>query len=121
MLLFTKDHHWVWVKGRVATVGITKHAADQHGEIVFLELPQEDYSVKKDTSVAVIESVKAATDLSAPISGTIMKVNENLESNMKLLQDSPEKEGWLYEIEIKDCDELSDLMVEEEYRALIKE
>ncbi len=93
---FTEDHEWVVVEGEMATVGITDHAQDQLGDIVFVELPEVDEEYGKGDDISVVESVKAAGDVHNPVSGTVVEVNETLEDEPATVNTSPEGDGWIY-------------------------
>ncbi len=116
---FTESHEWVLVDGDIATVGITDHAQDQLGDIVFVELPELDEEYNKDDDIAVVESVKAAGDVHNPVSGTVTAVNEALEDEPALVNNSPEADGWIYKIQLSETSELEDLMDEAAYQAFI--
>ncbi len=118
---FTEDHEWVVVEGDTATVGITDHAQDQLGDIVFVELPEVDEEYGKGDDTAVVESVKAAGDVHNPVSGTVTEVNETLEDEPALVNTSPEGDGWIYKIKLSDPAELDELMDEAAYQAFISE
>ncbi len=118
---FTEDHEWIAVDGDTATVGITDHAQDQLGDIVFVELPEVDEEYGKGDDTAVVESVKAAGDVHNPVSGTVTEVNETLEDEPALVNTSPEGDGWIYKIKLSDPAELEDLMDEAAYQAFISE
>ncbi len=118
---FTESHEWLSVDGDIATVGITDHAQDQLGDIVFVELPELDEAYDKDDDIAVVESVKAAGDVHNPVSGTVTEVNESLEDEPALVNSSPEADGWIYKIQLSETSELDDLMDEAAYQAFINE
>ncbi len=118
---FTEDHEWVVVEGDIATVGITDHAQDQLGDIVYVELPEIDEEYEKGDDTAVVESVKAAGDVHNPVSGTVTEVNEALDDEPALVNNSPEGDGWIYKIKLSDPTELEDLMDEAAYQAFISE
>ncbi|MGI6149754.1 MAG: glycine cleavage system protein GcvH [Firmicutes bacterium] len=120
-LLFTKDHEWVLVEGNIARVGITDYAQNELGDVVFVDLPAEGDTVEEGEGFAVVESVKAVSDVYSPVSGTVVKVNEELESSPELINESPLDKGWIAEIEIAEGTQLDDLMNAEEYQAFIKE
>ncbi|SRR5690554_1416578 len=120
-LLFTKDHEWVRVQGKVVVVGITDYAQDELGDVVFVDLPSVGDQVEEGEGFAVVESVKAVSDIYAPVSGTIVKVNTELEDSPELINESPYEQGWIVEIELAEGTQLDDLMSEEEYEAFIKE
>ncbi|HAA81838.1 MULTISPECIES: glycine cleavage system protein GcvH [Thermotoga] len=116
MKKYTKTHEWVVVEDKVATVGITNHAQEQLGDVVYVDLPEVGREVKKGEVVASIESVKAAADVYAPLSGKIVEVNEKLDTEPELLNRDPEGEGWLFKMEISDESELEDLLDEQAYQ-----
>lgn len=118
---FTETHEWVLVDGDIATVGITDHAQDQLGDIVFVELPELDEEYNKDDDIAVVESVKAAGDVHNPVSGTVTEINETLEDEPALVNNSPEDDGWIYKIQLSEESELEGLMDETAYQAFIAE
>lgn len=99
-MLFTKDHEWVEVAGDVATVGVTAYAADQLGDVVFVELPEVGRKVEKGQALAVVESVKAASDIYAPVSGTVIEVNSGLSDAPETVNESPEKRGWFARLKL---------------------
>ena len=107
---FTKDHEWVRLEGDVATVGITKHAADALGDVVFVETPEAGKSVTKGDSFAVVESVKAASDVYAPISGEVIEGNAALGDAPETVNDQPEGAGWFAKIKVADPSEVEALM-----------
>jgi glycine cleavage system H protein len=115
-LRYTEDHEWVRIDDdRTAVVGITDYAQEQLGEIVFIELPEVGDEVERGAEAAVIESVKAASELFAPVSGTVVKVNEALSDEPALVNEDPVGEGWFVEIELDGDGSLEGLMTEEEY------
>ena len=118
-LYFTEDHEWISLDGDLATVGITNHAQEQLGDLVFVELPEVGSTVKKGDSVAVVESVKAASDVFSPVDGTISGVNEALSDDPALVNQKAEKEGWLWKMKISDASQLDGLMDEAGYIAMI--
>ncbi len=113
-LYYAETHEWVRVDDGFAYIGITDYAQDSLGEIVFVDLPEEDDQITQGTEFAAIESVKAASDLNAPLSGVIVTVNEELEDNPELLNEDP-YENWIIKIEIEDETELNKLLNAEEY------
>ena len=117
---YTDSHEWIAIEGDIGTVGITEYAKNELGEVVYLELPEVGRSVSKGDDSVVLESTKAAADVYAPVSGKIMEINEKLLEAQDALQESPEKEGWLYKILLADRKEFESLMNEEEYRGNIK-
>ena len=115
-IFFTKDHEWIKVEDNIGVVGITAYASEQLGDIVFVELPEEGITAEIGKDIAVVESVKAASEVYSPVSGTITKSNEDLNSTPEIVNEDPVGKGWFYEIEISNNDELSGLMSEEEYQ-----
>jgi glycine cleavage system H protein len=116
---YTKEHEWVRVEGDVATCGISVYAAEQLGDIVYVELPPDNTVVKKDGEMAVVESAKAASDVFAPISGTVAAVNDALIDNPALVNESAEGEGWMVKLKLSDAAELSGLMDEAAYKEFV--
>ena len=117
---FTKEHEWISVDGDVGTVGITKHAAEQLGDIVFIEVPAAGRKVSKGEQVAVVESVKAASDIYAPVSGEIVGGNEKVAGTPASVSESPEGTGWFFKIKIADKSELKALMDRATYDAYVE-
>ena len=115
--LFTPDHEWLRIDGDVATVGITDFAQQQLGDVVFVELPKVGRSLKKAEAAAVVESVKAASDVYAPISGDVLEVNEALTNEPALVNSDAAGKAWLFKIKIADKSELGGLMNEAAYKA----
>ena len=120
MLKFTEQHEWVRVDGDTATTGISPYAADQLGDVVFVELPQVGKKVTQFGEAAVVESVKAASEVYAPISGEVIEVNKALESNPALVNEGPFEKGWFAKIKVKDKAELSKLMDEAQYKTFLE-
>ena len=118
---FTKDHEWIAVEGSEATVGITDYAQGQLGDITFVELPAEGGEVGKGDSASVVDSVKAASDVYAPVSGTVTVANGALENQPELVNSDPEGEGWLWKMTLSDPSELDGLMDEASYQAFVSE
>ena len=116
-LQFTKDHEWIRMEGDIGVVGISNHAQDQLGDVVFVELPSPGKQVKKGDEAAVVESVKAASEVYAPVSGEIIEVNEALDGEPALVNSDPEGEGWFFKIRLSNADELSELMDAAAYAA----
>ncbi|WIV51535.1 glycine cleavage system protein GcvH [Marivivens sp. LCG002] len=116
---YTEEHEWLRVEGDVVVVGITEHASEQLGDIVFVELPEEGTEVTKDEEVVVIESVKAASDILAPLDGEIVEVNDVLADNPSLVNDDPLGEGWFFKMKIEDLSALDELMDEAAYKAFV--
>jgi len=120
-LKYTPDHEWVREKGDRATVGITEYAQKELGDVVYVELPAIGEKVKAKTEMGSIESVKAVSDIYAPLSGEVLAVNEELQFNPELVNQDPYGKGWIAEIEIANPEELQKLLTAEEYRKLIGE
>jgi glycine cleavage system H protein len=112
---FTEDHEWIEVDGETATVGITDYAQSQLGDIVFVETPDEGKQVAKGDDAAVVESVKAASDVYAPVSGTVIEGNPALADTPELVNEDPEGEGWFFKLTLSDESELGELMDEAKY------
>ncbi len=117
---FTKDHEWVVLEGDVATVGITAYAAEQLGDVVFVETPEPGKSVKAGDGLAVVESVKAASDVYAPLSGEVVEGNDALADAPETVNDAPEAGGWFARIRIADKAEFDALMDREAYEAFLQ-
>ncbi len=116
---YTKDHEWLRVEGDVVVVGITEHAATQLGDVVFVELPEVETMVTTGDEVVVIESVKAASDILAPLDGEIVAVNQKIVDNPALVNEDPTGDAWFFKMRIDDLAVLDDLMGEDEYVDLI--
>ncbi len=116
---YTEDHEWVSIDGDVATFGITDHAQEQLGELVFVELPDVGSQVEKGGEAAVVESVKAASDVYAPVSGEVTETNEALSSEPTKVNEEPETGGWLVKIKMSDQSELDGMLDADAYSKLI--
>ena len=116
---YTEEHEWLRVEGDVVVVGITGHASEQLGDVVFVDLPEPDTEVTKDEEVAVIESVKAASDILAPVDGTIVEVNEALADNPGMVNEDPLGKGWFFKMKLEDLSVLDEFMDEAAYNDLI--
>ena len=116
---FTDEHEWIDIEGETATVGITDYAQEQLGDIVFVELPSVGTMLDKGGDAAVVESVKAASDVYAPITGEVMEGNSALEDDPALVNSSPEEDGWFFRMTIGDKDELEGLMDDKAYEAFV--
>lgn len=116
---FTEDHEWIQVDGDVATVGITDYAQSQLGDIVFVETPEAGKTVSKGDDAAVVESVKAASDVYAPVAGTVIEGNAALADNPALVNEDPEGEGWFFKLTLADAGELDALMDESAYKDFV--
>ncbi|MGI9481387.1 MAG: glycine cleavage system protein GcvH [Hyphomicrobiales bacterium] len=114
---FTEDHEWISLDGDIATIGITNHAQEQLGDVVFVDLPEVGASVEKGGEVAVVESVKAASDIFAPVSGEVTEVNGDLEGEPTKVNEDAEGAGWFMKIKVSDASELEDLMDAAAYKA----
>ena len=117
---YSQTHEWVEIDGDGAIVGVSAYAAKELGDITYVELPKISSDVIVGDSVGVVESVKAASDVYSPLSGTVNAVNKNLEDDPGLVSNSPEEKGWMYRLENIDPDELEDLMNEEDYAKYLK-
>lgn len=117
---FTEDHEWIEVDGDTGTVGITDYAQGQLGDITFVELPEVGATVSKGDSVSVVDSVKAASDVYTPVSGTVSDANAALADQPELVNTDAEKGGWLFRIALSDAAELGDLMDETAYKAYVE-
>lgn len=118
---FTESHEWVRVEGDTAIVGITAYAQDQLGDVVFVELPDTGKTVKKGDEIAVVESVKAASEVYAPVGGTVTEANGALEADPSLVNSAPEADGWFLKMELSDSAELDALMDEAAYKDFVKD
>ena len=118
-IYYTKEHEWISVDGDIGTVGITKHAAEQLGDIVFVELPEVGQEVEQGGESGVVESVKAASDVYAPVSGEVTEVNEALSEDPGKVNEDPEGQGWFYKVKLSSPDELNDLMDAAAYEAFV--
>lgn len=118
---FTKDHEWIDVEGDVARIGITNYAQEQLGDVVFVELPEAGHQFQQGNDAAVVESVKAASEVYAPVSGEIVEPNTKLEDDPALVNQDPTESGWFFTIKVSNPDELNDLMDEAAYADYVKE
>ena len=117
---YTKEHEWVEVEGDTATVGITNHAQESLGDIVFIDLPTVGKEVKSNEELCVIESVKAASDIYAPIDGEVVEINNNLNDDASIVNQDPEKDGWIFKMKMADPNQYNNLMTLEEYLASLE-
>jgi glycine cleavage system H protein len=117
---FTKDHEWVQVEGDVASVGITAYAAQQLGDVVFVELPEVGKTVKTGDNLAVVESVKAASDVYAPVSGQVVEANTELSDTPETVSEDPEGGGWFAKLKLSDLAEVEKLMDKAAYEAFLQ-
>jgi glycine cleavage system H protein len=120
MLRFTKDHEWIRLEGDVATVGITDHAQNALGDVVFVDLPEAGREVTEGEAIAVVESVKAASDVYAPVAGRVVEANAALAENPALVNSAPTGEGWFFKLEGVDAATVAALMDEAAYAAFLE-
>lgn len=118
-LKYAKSHEWVRVQGDVATVGITDHAQHELTDVVFVELPQAGRKVKAGEACAVVESVKTASDIYAPVSGEVLAANQKVADKPELVNDQPYGEGWFFQVKLSDASELASLLSPADYSAQI--
>jgi len=118
-ILFTEDHEWISVESGVATVGITIHAQEQLGDLVFVDLPEVGRTVSKGEGIVVVESVKAASDVYAPVDGEVVEVNDAVSSDPALINQAAEGEGWLFKLKLSDEGQLSGLLDKAGYDKLV--
>lgn len=116
---YTEDHEWIELDGEIGTVGITDYAQGALGDIVFVEVPEEGKTLSKGDEAAVVESVKAASDVYAPVSGTVVEGNAALADQPALVNEDPEGEGWFFKLTLSDTSELEGLMDEAAYEAFV--
>ncbi len=120
-LLYTKEHEWVLVKEGTATIGITDFAQDSLGDVVFLELPEVGDKISKDESIGVVESVKAVSDIFAPLSGEVIDVNAPLLDSFEALNEDPYGDGWMFKIKLSNHSETNNLLSADAYQTLTTE
>jgi len=120
-LKYTKEHEWVRIDGEEVVFGITDHAQSELGDITFVELPENGTEIKKSESMSTVESVKAASDIYAPVSGKIVEVNQALESSPEVINASPYGDGWLCRVSVSDTSEIEGLMSAEDYGKFLEE
>ena len=118
---FSKEHEWITVEGDVATIGITKHATEMLGDIVFAELPEKGSNVEKDGTAGVVESTKAASDVYTPVSGEVVDTNQAIVDDPATINEDPEGSAWFFKLKLKDSSEMDSLMNKEEYDKFAKE
>jgi|TARA_B100001540_G_scaffold34385_1_gene30378 glycine cleavage system H protein len=118
---FSKEHEWIKLEGEVAIVGITKHATEMLGDIVFVELPEKGSSIEKDGTAGVVESTKAASDVYTPVSGEIIDTNQTIVDDPAKINEDPEGAAWFFKMKMKDSSEMDSLMNKEEYDKFAKE
>ena len=118
---YSKEHEWIKLEGDVATIGITKHATEMLGDIVFTELPEKGSNVEKDGTAGVVESTKAASDVYTPVSGEVVETNQAIVDDPSKINQDPEGTAWFFKLKMKDISELDSLMTKEEYDKFAKE
>ena len=118
---FSKEHEWITLEGDVATIGITQHATEMLGDIVFAELPERGSNVEKDGTAGVVESTKAASDVYTPVSGEVVDINQTIVDDPAKITEDPEGTAWFFKLKMKDISELDSLMNKEEYDKFAKE
>jgi glycine cleavage system H protein len=120
-LLYTEDHEWARVEGTIATIGVTQFAVDQLGDVTQVELPREGEALKQGEAFGTVESVKAVSDLFAPITGKVVKVNTPLQDSPEYVSEDPYDGGWMIQVEVGSADELKKLMSAEAYETFLRE
>jgi glycine cleavage system H protein len=118
-LLYSQEHIWIRVEGNLATIGITDHAQEKLGEIISLELPEDNASVERDEPFGRIESAKAAVELISPVSGTVISVNEDITDDIGIINSDPHDTGWMIVVELENPEELDDLLDTGEYQEFV--
>ena len=118
---FSKEHEWIKVEGDTATIGITKHATEMLGDIVFAELPDKGSNVEKDGTAGVVESTKAASDVYTPVSGEVVDTNQTIVEDPAKINEDPEGAAWFFKLKLKDPSEMDSLMSKDEYEKFAKE
>ena len=118
---YSKEHEWIKLDGEEATIGITKHATEMLGDIVFAELPEKGSNVDKDGTAGVVESTKAASDVYTPVSGEVIDTNQMIVDDPSKINEDPEESAWFFKLKIKDNSEMDSLMSKEEYKKFTKE
>ncbi|OCW78038.1 glycine cleavage system protein H [Pelagibacteraceae bacterium GOM-A1] len=118
---YSKEHEWIKLDGEEATIGITKHATEMLGDIVFAELPEKGSNVDKDGTAGVVESTKAASDVYTPVSGEVIDTNQMIVDDPSKINEDPEESAWFFKLKIKDKSEMDSLMTKEEYEKFAKE
>jgi glycine cleavage system H protein len=120
-LRYSREHEWVAVEENIATIGITDYAQEQLGDVVYVELPEVGTQITKDDAFGVVESVKAVSDIYAPVSGTVTEVNAELPDSPETVNEDPYGDAWMIRVEMSDPSELDDLMTAAEYKAFLEE
>lgn len=119
-LKYTKDHEWALVEGKVATIGVTHHAQDALGEVVFVELPAKGKTLKRGDTFGVVESIKAVSDLYSPLSGKVVDVNSTLVDEPGLANSDPYQKAWMIKLELSNSSETNDLLSSDDYKKLVE-
>ena len=117
---YTEDHEWARIENDIVTIGITDFAQSELGDIIFIEFPEVNTSVSQKDTIGTLEAVKTVADLFSPICGNIIELNDNLESNPELINDSPYEDGWILKIKVNDKDEFESLLSSSDYEKIIK-
>lgn len=120
-LKYSREHEWVKVEGNIALIGITDHAQSELGDVVYVELPEVGSELEANSTFGVVESVKAVSDLFAPVTGTVTEVNQQLSDEPELVNSDPFDDGWMLRIEMSDTSEVDALLELEDYKAYIEE
>ena len=120
-LKYSREHEWVRVEGNIAVIGITDFAQSELGDVVYVELPEVGTEVEANNTFGVVESVKAVSDLFAPVTGVVIEANTTLEDQPELVNSEPYEDGWMIRVEMKDESELNDLLEADSYRAYTEE
>jgi len=120
-LLYTEDHEWARVEGKIATIGVTQFAVDQLGDVTQVELPREGEALKQGDAFGTVESVKAVSDLFAPLAGKVVKVNSPLQDSPEYVSEDPYDGGWMIQVEVANPDDLKKLMSSEAYETFLRE
>ena len=118
---YSKEHEWIKLEGDIAVIGITKHATEMLGDIVFTELPEKGSNVEKDGTAGVVESTKAASDVYTPVSGEVVDTNQDIVDDPSKINQDPENTAWFFKLKIKDKSEMDSLMNKDEYDKFAKE
>ena len=118
---YSKEHEWIKLEGDVAIIGITKHATEMLGDIVFTELPEKGSNVEKDGTAGVVESTKAASDVYTPVSGEVVETNQKIVDDPSIINQDPENTAWFFKLKVKDKSEMDSLMNKEDYDKFAKE
>ena len=118
---YSKEHEWIKLEGDIAVIGITKHATEMLGDIVFAELPEKGSNVEKDGTAGVVESTKAASDVYTPVSGEVVDINQTIVDDPAKINEDPEGAAWFFKLKMKDMSEMDSLMNKDEYDKFAKE